>query len=153
MQRRIFHIEVLRGAFRYFTHTTPVRTLCLALITLTMQMIGCAINYYDRETSTEHLWGFGHLQLKVIDPQCGTKAVVRGCETYGVAAGNLKNQSYLSIGVQRREWVDFLVEDAVVCMERPLDGGLFTLRLNNTWPNDSDGQDTIPDQGNKESVQ
>ena len=35
---------------------------------------GCAVHYYDKETGTEHLWGFGHLRMKA---EPSNDAVVR----------------------------------------------------------------------------
>ncbi|MFT4589665.1 MAG: hypothetical protein ACI8QF_003782, partial [Limisphaerales bacterium] len=40
---------------------------------------GCAVHYYDKETGTEHLWGFGHLRMKAEPSEDGVvRAVMTG---------------------------------------------------------------------------
>src|SRR6266436_4608628 len=50
---------------------------------------GCSVHYYDKQTGTEHLWGFGHMKMKIESPNEGVQAVVKGTETLGfnLAAG------------------------------------------------------------------
>ena len=55
---------------------------------------GCAIHYFDSETGTEHIWGFGHMQMKVSASNEGVRAIVRGTETVGVAIGVGEDESY-----------------------------------------------------------
>ncbi len=39
---------------------------------------GCAVHYYDPKTGAEHIWGVGHLVMKVSAPNEGVRAVVSG---------------------------------------------------------------------------
>lgn len=109
-----------------------------------MFITGCAINYYDPATRTEHLWGVGHLTMKAIPPNDGLQAVVRGTESAGLSMGQLGGQRFLGVGVQRHERIDIVQSDTVICLDRPLDGGLFTVRVGSNWPNEDTSEDRIP---------
>ena len=62
-------------------------TQVCALILCAVLPSGCAIHYFDAETGTEHLWGFGHLKMKVGELREGLQAVVRReCERVVVIA-------------------------------------------------------------------
>ena len=39
--------------------------LAILMSTITLSC-GCAIRYYDRNSGTEHLWGFGHLKMRAV---------------------------------------------------------------------------------------
>ena len=55
---------------------------------------GCALHYYDRDSGTEHLWGFGHMKMRAVprhdDETPMTNAVVAfvtGVRTAGLNLG------------------------------------------------------------------
>src|SRR5258708_18511956 len=69
--------------------------LLLALLSCLLAMsTGCAVHYYDKQTGTEHLWGFGHLKMRAV-PQRGDEspftnaviAFVTGVRTLGFQLG------------------------------------------------------------------
>ena len=48
-------------------------------------LTGCGVHYYDPKTGVEHLWGFGHLRMKVQpDTTNGVQAVMKGYQVIGV---------------------------------------------------------------------
>ena len=94
---------------------------------------GCAIHYFDPETGTEHLWGFGHLKMKVATPSEGLRAIVRGTETIGIALGTLERQSYLHVGFQSRHRLDVVDEDTAVRFEWPTND-FFDVRVGSQFP-------------------
>ena len=76
--------------------------LIVVLMLCGRAIAGCAIHYFDPTTGTEHLWGFGHMRMKVGAPNEGLQALVRETQTIGLAVGSLEAQSYLSLGIQRK---------------------------------------------------
>lgn len=94
---------------------------------------GCAIHYFDPATGTEHLWGFGHMKMKVAVPNEGLQAVVHGTGTVGIALGTLERQSYFHIGVQRRERLDVVAEDTAIRFEWP-SSDFFHVRVGSEFP-------------------
>lgn len=61
---------------------------------------GCAIHYFDPETGIEHLWGIGHMRMKVGEANEGVRAVVVGTDTLGMAAGSTVYDRYVALGWQ-----------------------------------------------------
>jgi len=49
---------------------------------------GCAINYYDADTGAQHLFGIGHMVMKIEQGESRPVAVFSGLSTIGVAAGS-----------------------------------------------------------------
>lgn len=79
--------------------------LCMDSVVLTtasclaLTASGCAVHWYDDETGTEHIFGFGHLAVKVSDAdEHGVRAVVRQSTVVGVGAGAHESGGYAVIG-------------------------------------------------------
>ncbi|MHB8522851.1 MAG: hypothetical protein ACYDH9_19115 [Limisphaerales bacterium] len=72
----------------------PTLLMALALCATAFLLPGCAVHYYDKTTGTEHLWGFGHLEMRAV-PQRGDRppftnavvAFVTGVRTLGLNFG------------------------------------------------------------------
>ena len=80
---------------------------------------GCAIQYFDSETGTEHIWGFGHMQMKVSPPTEGVQAVVRGTDVLGLSIGSADQQAYFTVGWHRVQRLDVIAESTAVRLEWP----------------------------------
>ncbi|MEE9129803.1 MAG: hypothetical protein V3T84_07265 [Phycisphaerales bacterium] len=80
---------------------------------------GCAIHYFDSETGTEHIWGFGHMQMKVSPPNEGVQAVVRGTDVLGLSIGSADQQVYFTAGWHRVQRLDVIAESTAVRLEWP----------------------------------
>lgn len=106
-------------------------TICiLFLFTL---VSGCAIHYYDPETGTEHLWGIGHMRMKVGEANEGARAIVAGTDTLGMAAGSAAYDRYIALGWQRLSRLQVVGEDTTVRLEWPT-SDLFSVRAGRQLP-------------------
>ena len=94
---------------------------------------GCAIHYFDPTTGTEHLWGFGHMKMKVAAPNEGLQALVRETQTLGLAVGSLEAQSYLSLGIQRKRRLEVIDENTAIRFEWP-NSDFFSVRVGSEFP-------------------
>jgi len=90
-----------------------------SLLWLGVSLGGCAIQYYDPETQTDHIWGIGHMQMRVSEDNEGVRAVVRGTDTIGLSAGRLRHESFFSLGWQRNQWLDVIDSDTAIRLEWP----------------------------------
>jgi hypothetical protein len=80
---------------------------------------GCALHYYDRNSGTEHLWGFGHMKMRAV-PQYGdgmpfTNAVVAfvtGVRTAGLNLGVGSEFSGVAAGWDSRSRIIIRSEDS-----------------------------------------
>lgn len=105
---------------------------------------GCAIQYFDPATGTEHLWGFGHLRMKVGDVNEGVRAVVTGTETLGIAAGSVASERRITVGWERVSRFRVLDADSSVRLEWP-SADLFSVRLGSAFPTDHRSSDETKD--------
>jgi hypothetical protein len=94
---------------------------------------GCAIHHYDDETGIEHLWGIGHMQMRVTSPAEGLQAVVRGVDTIGLAAGTGAGNGYLLAGWQSVQRVDVVNDNTSVRLEFP-SNTLLSIRVGSSFP-------------------
>lgn len=88
---------------------------------------GCAVHYYDPKSGTEHLWGFGHMQLKVAPPAEGVQAVVKGTESLGLDIGAGQDDYRIALGWHRRRQI-VVGSNAAVRFEWP-NGDFFNTRV------------------------
>ncbi len=78
--------------------TNRVRARLLALTAGATTQASCAIHYYDPATGTEHLWGFGHMAMRVHQPVNEPSAVVTGIDTLGLSLGTTRDSTHLAVG-------------------------------------------------------
>ncbi len=98
-----------------------------------MSTAGCALHYYDAKTGTEHVWGIGHMAMKVSSANEGVRAVVHGISAVGLAVGSFDAQHYLSVGWTTQQQVEVIDENAAVRLEWP-DSSPFNVRVGSSWP-------------------
>src|SRR5438445_11907973 len=79
---------------------------------------GCAVHYYDKQSGTEHLWGFGHLKMKAAPPNEGVQAVVKGVETLGFSVGADEEDCHVGVGWDFRRRI-VLSSNTAVRLEWP----------------------------------
>ena len=58
--------------------------MCTFLCILLLPIMGCAVQYVDNESDTVHLFGIGHMKVKVSELNEGVRAIVTGSEVLGV---------------------------------------------------------------------
>jgi hypothetical protein len=122
---------VMSSAYCFFSRIKIV-VLILAAIAL---LSGCAIHYFDPETGTEHLWGIGHMRMKIGDANEGVRAVFAGTDTLGMAAGSTVYDRYVALGWQRLSRLQVVGEDTAVRLEWPT-SDLFSVRAGSELPPD-----------------
>lgn len=106
----------------------------LTIAGVAVLLSGCAVQYYDSETGTAHIWGFGHMSMKVSPPNQGLQAVVQGTRVLGLSLGKARDRTYLTIGYDSHQQTDILDRNTSVHLEWPA-GDLFRLRAGSSWPN------------------
>lgn len=114
----------------------------LILVAVPLVLTGCAVHYYDRKTGAEHLWGFGHLKMKIPPPSEGVQAVVRGHETLGLDIGGGEDDYRIALGWQRRRQI-VVSSNAAVRFEWP-NGDFFNVRVGTLppWATNSSANDS-----------
>ncbi len=80
---------------------------------------GCAVHYYDEKTATEHLWGFGHMKMKLSAAEEGVKAAVSGTEILGLGVSKSRENLSLLGGWSRQTELEVVDENASVRIEWP----------------------------------
>lgn len=95
---------------------------------------GCAIHWYDAETGTSHVFGFGHLKMRDSTRlgTTGIKAAAHEVETIGLGIAHDWNGTYLLAGwnASRR----LLVADDVAVTLEGASPALFDLRVGDVPP-------------------
>lgn len=80
---------------------------------------GCAVHYYDKQSGTEHLWGFGHLKMRAVprhsDRPPFTNAVMAyatGTQTLGFSLGAGEDDAGVGAGWNSRSRLTIKAEDS-----------------------------------------
>jgi len=100
---------------------------------------GCALQYSDSKTGTEHLWGFGHLAMKASVPNEGKKAIVRGATLCGIGFGLKDGWPFVIVGWERQQTMDVVDSNTSVRLEGP-DSDLFKIRVGSQPPSTKTGK-------------
>lgn len=94
---------------------------------------GCAIQYYDRATQTEHLWGLGHMKMRVALPDEGVKAIVKSTEVVGVSVAVGSDESHILLGWNRFTRLNVTSESTSIRLLWP-SSDLFSVRVGSRPP-------------------
>ena len=95
----------------------------------------CAVYYRDRDSGAEHIWGFGHLSMKVVPPNEGKQALIQRTTLTGLAVG-LDNGSFgLSVGWDQREHILIYDANTAISIQRPPSNDSFYFKIG-TYPPD-----------------
>ena len=130
----------------HLTHTKPGRepmnrhakrfALGLSLLLLN----GCALKYYDANTGTEHLWGFGHFRMKA-PPRNADRAFVTGSQMLGLNLRAGRDDYGIGVGYDSHSRVT-MPPNGTLCLEWPTNVSplpramrdLFTARIGTNFP-------------------
>lgn len=93
----------------------------------------CSIHHYDRDTGIEHVWGFGHMKMKVGPANEGLQAVVHGTNTLGLGVGKADKHRYVALGWHRLEFIDIYEESTSIRLEWPKTG-FANVRVGSEFP-------------------
>lgn len=97
-----------------------MRTSSKAAIILACSLqVGCAVHYFDSDTNTEHIWGIGHMKMRIADAEEGVQAVVRGNGVIGFSVGRLDQLYYLTAGWHRTQRLDAIADNTCLRFEWP----------------------------------
>lgn len=94
---------------------------------------GCAVYYHDRAAGIDHIFGFGHLSMKVTPPEEEKQAIVRRATTTGFAVGMDNGSLGMSVGYDQREHILIYDENVAITIERPPSNDFFQFRIG-TYP-------------------
>lgn len=94
---------------------------------------GCAVQYFDITTQTEHLWGFGHLRMKAVPANEGVQAVVKGTEILGASVKLGAEDYQLMFGWDRTSQMKLVSEGTSLRLEWP-DSDMFKVRVGTSPP-------------------
>ena len=119
---------LLSSSFRL---TVKIIFLVLAISLLS----GCAVYYRDRESGAEHIWGFGHLSMKVIPPLEEKQALIQRTTLTGVAIGMDNGSLGMSVGFDQREHILIYDENVAITIQRPPSNDFFYFKIG-TYPID-----------------
>lgn len=112
---------------------------------------GCAVQYYDPVTQTDHLWGFGHFKMKVAPANEGVQATVKGATVVGASVKIAPDDTHLVIGLDKTSQMAVMSDDASVRLEWPTND-LFSVRVGSRPPflpdhEKTDSKRGIPEKG------
>jgi hypothetical protein len=105
----------------------------LAFLAYAVLLGGCAIQYYDPETGINHVWGLGHMSMKMSPPNERLQAVIRATSVLGLSIGRTHDRTYLTLGYDSEQQTDIVAESTSVRLEWPA-SDLFNLRAGSNWP-------------------
>ena len=127
-------MRISRGLWRLFF-------LPLAIVVYA----GCAVQYYDPVTQTDHLWGFGHFRMKVAPASEGVQAIVKSATVVGANVKIAADDTHVTVGWDRSTQMAVMSEGASVRLEWP-NNNLFNMRVGSRPPflPNSDQPDSKP---------
>jgi hypothetical protein len=94
---------------------------------------GCGVHYYDSKTGVEHLWGFGHMRMRVQPPAEGVQAVVKGSSIVGVKVGGGEDDYGVSLGYDSQRVILISQSNVAFGLEWP-DASFFNVRIGTNPP-------------------
>lgn len=100
---------------------------------------GCAVQYYDASTQTEHLWGFGHLALKRPPAGDGVDSFAHGSSVIGLGVLALDDEVAFAVGWHTRERLVIPMRDAKFSLEWK-DDSLFAVDVSGHWPAEAESR-------------
>lgn len=101
----------------------------VAFILASLILPGCAVYYRDRDSGAEHIWGFGHLSMKVIPPGEGKQAIVQRSTLTGAAVGIDNGSLGISVGYDQREHILIYDENLALTIQRPPSNDFFYFKI------------------------
>lgn len=121
----------------FYWHLSPFILVAKisAFLIIGLLLPSCAVYYRDRDSGAEHIWGFGHLSMKVVPPHEGKQAIVQRTTLTGIAVG-LDNGSFgLSVGWDQREHILIYDDNTAISIQRPPSNDFVYFKIG-TYPPD-----------------
>ncbi len=117
-----------------FVYRTVHRFLRCTVVAILTTLAGCALHYYDTDTGTEHIWGVGHMAMKVGSTAVELGSVARRTDVLGVSVGRRQDEgAHLEIGWAATQRVDILQNDTKLCLAWR-DSSFYQVRVGDVFP-------------------
>lgn len=107
--------------------------LSVAAYALSAGLGGCGVHYYDPDSGVDHVWGIGHLQMKLATPEEGVRAAVTGVQLIGFGIGAGRSDYYAQIGWRDARMLRVLQESTCVRLDWPT-SDIFSIRVGTVPP-------------------
>ena len=120
----------------------------ILFITISLVLPGCAVYYRDRVSGIEHIWGFGHLSMKVTASAEEKQALIQRTTLIGVSTGMDNGSLGMSAGYDRREHIIIYDDNTVITIQRPPSNDFFYFKIG-SLPVELDKQTSTTDTNNK----
>jgi hypothetical protein len=104
--------------------------LAWIFIIISITNSGCTVHYHDVSDNSDHVYGFGHLAMKVTTNGSKQIAVAKQVSTLGseLHAGD---KIGLSLGWSNEEEVRIFDKSTMISLEKPSGSSIFSSRVNN----------------------
>jgi hypothetical protein len=104
------------------------------LLLLAFTTSGCAVTSFDAKTGTAHLWGIGHLKMRVTGAENSrVQAVAVGFQTLGARLDATPEHRGVSVGYHNTSLVTIVATDTALRLDNS-GSDPFTLRLGSALP-------------------
>ncbi len=100
---------------------------------ISLTLSSCAVYYHDRVSGVEHIFGFGHLSMKVTPPKEEKQAIIQRATMTGVAVGMDNGSLGMSVGYDQREHILIYDENVAITIKRPPSNDFFQFKIG-TYP-------------------
>ncbi len=107
--------------------------LQLLLVLAFLTGAGCAVHYVDSATGTEHIWGIGHMAMRVSAPNEGVKALGVRTDSLGILIGSADKELQFGAGWNARQRIEIVDENTALCISWP-NGSLYNARVGSRFP-------------------
>lgn len=123
------------GKFRVRKRRVALWISFFILAAMVVLGAGCGFHYYDAKTGVEHVWGFGHLRMRVLPPTNGVQAVIKGYSIVGAKVGGSPDDYGFSLGYDSWRMIYLSPLEAQFALQWP-DAGFFNVRIGTNLPPD-----------------
>lgn len=105
-------------------------SMCICAFSLLVTTSGCAVHYYDAKTGTAHLWGIGHMKMRVVPAvdDSRVQAVAVGIQTIGLRLDANQHTSGINLGYDNSSFVYVVASDTSLRLDE-VKNDPFTLQL------------------------
>lgn len=103
-----------------------IKFICYSFLLLIQ---GCAISYYDPQTGVDHIWGVGHLAMKVLPDEDDKQILITQKTLAGVALGFEGISPSFSMGWNQSERITVFDQNTSLSIQRPSNNDYFQLKF------------------------
>jgi hypothetical protein len=86
----------------------------ITILVFSFILEGCSLHYYDPETKAEHMFGLGHMVMKVQEAGANRVATVQGKSSLGLSTGMDEDGGQFSAGWSSNRTIHILQTDTAI---------------------------------------